>query len=505
MNNNVNITIINEYNAIISGLSRDHYDYFYNKYGIFVDKYNFSPLYKLGRWDGKKRFFSKNGLVPVNLLNEVVETLENIGYKNFSLVDKRVELELSFENIDKDYFTESGITLGEHQVGSINAILENFGGIIRGGTGAGKTIITAALSDIFNKSNLKCLVIVPNYDLVVQTIKTFNKCLVDVGEYSGKKKDPNHLNVISTWQALNNNKDVIKMFDVVFLDECHTISGQTISEIISENCNHMPIKVAMTGTLPKHPCNAMTLKCCFGDVVYEVTASELIDKGWLANIEILCMELSEDFTNEYNIFKKNNPDAKDITYKQFFNGYFPDYSSEMSYLTKSMNRNEFIIDFIKDIKQENGNTLVILNSIKHGKYLESMIPNSVFVYGTTKNKDRQKIYDSYKDKNDIIHISTYKLVQAGLDIPRIKNLVILDAGTSYTRVIQSLGRGLRKADDKDMINVFDIHSNCKYSIKHFKSRTRFYKEEKYSFSKMKVPIKKDSSISKIEIEDVDFN
>ncbi len=485
--NKVTITFINEYNCLFSGLLRQHYDYFYNKYGFLTDKYFFHPLYKLGRWDGKKRFFSQNGLTAANLAEEIIVKLEQFGYTNFSIVDKRKEYQIQFNPIDKDYFFHRQITLGTHQVEAVNALLSNYGGILRAGTGAGKTIITAALCEIFNNQSFKTIVIVPNYDLVTQTKETFVRCGVDVGEYSGKSKVVDHDNVISTWQAIQHNPDVLKLFKAVILDECHTLSGAKVSEIISEHSNHMPLKVAMTGTMPEDECGQMMMRCCFGELVYEVAASELIEKGWLADIEINCVEFTEDLNPQYRLFQKENEETE-ISYKDFILGYFPDYSSEASYITKNDNRNEELVKYISNIART-GNTLVILNSIKHGKKLQALIPESVFIYGQTKSKERQTVYKSYANRDDIVHFSTYKLVQAGLDIPRIKNLVIIDAGKSYIRVIQSLGRGLRKAHDKTHINVFDIHSNLKYSMIHYKKRIAFYKKEKYKFKNSKIQLK----------------
>jgi superfamily II DNA or RNA helicase len=485
--NKITITILNEYDCLFSGLHRQHYDYLYEKYGIFTDKYFFHPLYKLGRWDGKKRFFSKNGMTCVNLSQDIIKTLQEFGYKNFNLVDKRKEYTIEFKNIDENYLSHKNITLGSHQVDAINAVLHNYGGIIRAGTGAGKTIITAVLCDLFNKQGFKTVVIVPNYDLVTQTKETFNRCDVDVGEYSGKLKDIDHANIIASWQAIQHNVDVLKMFTVVILDECHILMGNKILEIISQHCNHMPLKIAMTGTLPQSKCGEITMKSCFGNLVYEIAASDLIEKGWLADIEINCVELTEDFSPQYKLYLKNNKD-KQISYKEFILGYFPDYSAESSYLIGNDNRNEELVKYISNISKS-GNTLVILNSIKHGKKLQSMIDGSVFIYGETKTKERQTVYKSYNERDNIVHFSTFKLVQAGLDIPRIKNLVIIDAGRSYIRVIQSLGRGLRKAHDKSHINVIDIHSNLKYSMVHYKERISFYKKEKYKFKKTKIQLK----------------
>lgn len=288
----------------------------------------------------------------------------------------------------------------------------------------------------------------------------------------------------------------------VVVKNCQGIGANVLQKLINEDGNHMPIRIGMTGTIPEDECTQLILKCSLGEIVYEVTAGELIKKGWLSNIEISCITLKEDFTLEYKKFKKLNPETE-ISYAEFFNGYFPDFASEMAYCVKNERRNEKLAELVDACMNSTGNVLIILNSVKHGKYLESIIPGSVFVYGSTKNNDRQKTYAAYKDNDNIIMISTYKLVQAGLDIPRIYNLFLVDAGKSFVRTIQSVGRGLRKADDKTHINVFDIHSNFKYSALHLKERIKHYKKEKFPFKKFSIDLPPPDKI--IMDETIDFD
>ena len=212
MNKTVTVTYLDEVRCLFSGISPDHMKKLWQQYGVFEPKYFFKPNYKLGRWDGKKRFFSDTGITFITLVPEIVEYLQKQGYTNLTVRDKRKKFQIEFDKIDTDYFLHRDIILADHQVAAINALLENYGGVLRAGTGAGKTIITAALCNTFNQSELNVIVIVPNYDLVLQTIKSFERCGVDVGEFSGKKKDVEHSNVISTWQALQNNPDVLKFY-----------------------------------------------------------------------------------------------------------------------------------------------------------------------------------------------------------------------------------------------------------------------------------------------------
>ena len=67
-------------------------------------------------------------------------------------------------------------------------------------------------------------------------------------------------------------------------------------------------------------------------------------------------------------------------------------------------------------------------------------------------------------------------------------MVLIEPGKSFVRVIQSIGRGIRKAEDKDYPHVVDITSNPKYSKRHLTKRKAFYKEQGF-FTVTKVEYK----------------
>ena len=122
--------------------------------------------------------------------------------------------------------------------------------------------------------------------------------------------------------------------------------------------------------------------------------------------------------------------------------------------------------------------------------LQEMIPGSVFVKGDVKLKDRKAAYDDINEGTNHVVIATYGVAAVGINIPRIFNLVLLEPGKSFIRVIQSIGRGVRKAKDKDFVQIWDVTSTCKYAKKHLTQRKKFYKDAEYPFSIEKVDWKK---------------
>jgi superfamily II DNA or RNA helicase len=146
---------------------------------------------------------------------------------------------------------------------------------------------------------------------------------------------------------------------------------------------------------------------------------------------------------------------------------------------------KYIANLIKGIS-ESGNTLVLVNRIDSGKFLVEQLPDSVFISGEVKTKDRKEEYDQVKIVDNKIIVATYGVAAVGINIPRLFNLVLIEPGKSFVRVIQSIGRGLRKADDKDHVEIYDITASTKYAKRHLTERKKFYKDARYNFTIQKV-------------------
>ena len=170
---------------------------------------------------------------------------------------------------------------------------------------------------------------------------------------------------------------------------------------------------------------------------------------------------------------------------------FKNYHEENRYLVTNSERLSYMSNLIKKIS-ESGNTLVLVNLIETGNFLQAHLsdafsilkekPDVAFISGKIKTKDRKEDYDDFKTSNSKITIATYGVAAVGINIPRIFNLVLIEPGKSFVRVIQSIGRGIRKAEDKDFVDIWDITSTCKYAKKHLTERKKFYKEAHYPFA-----------------------
>lgn len=482
-----NIRLIDEVNAIVSGLRIGDIGTLFDDYGLFAKGHFFDPRFQLGRWDGKIRFFKKGGKTFIQLLPEIAEKLKQAGYK-IKLKDERKPFNLSIDEIDKDYFKDHGWTLGEHQVLAINSILKTNNGIIRVGTGGGKTLITAVLCHLYLARGIRFIVIVPNKDLIKQTKEEISQFGFSVGAYYADEKNVDADIVVSTWQSLIRNKKLITTFDGVIVDECHGANTATqLASILGDEGRDIPVRIGLTGTLPDYETDLLTVLCHIGPVVATVKARELIDKGWLAELNMLMVQLNEDFTEEWEEYKKNFPEeAKNLTYRLFKNNkLFPTYDAESKYHKSNKEKLKIIASMVKATMERVGNCFVLVNTVDFGKKLAKEIgDNAIFV--NSKIKDRDPIYSQFKSENNICAVATFRLASTGLNIPRIFGMFLIDGGKSSIQIVQSIGRSLRRADDKDTAILIDLYSDTKFSKRHSIKRKKIYKNENHEFKILKV-------------------
>lgn len=491
----VKVRILDDVSVVFVGLHPDHLEYFYNQYAVPAANYFFNPRFKLGQWDGKIRYFHKTGKTYVYLLEEILPQIKRFGYK-MTVEDLR-QVTPAPDLIDENLFAEflhrdTGlpIILRDYQYGGVNQLIENGNGLIVAATSAGKTFLCAALVQAYGKIGLKTLTIVPSQDLITNTKQDYIHVGLDTGEYSGTSKTLDHTHIVSTWQALKNNPKIIEQFGVVLVDECHGAKGNVLQKILTDHASKVPFRFGVTGTLPKDPASVLSVKVALGPVRATIYASELIERKVLADLQIDVIQLEEDLHQQYNEFcNQGEFIGKPPTYIQFKDGYFPDYASEKSYLHRSGPRIEWIADFlIAKSDSRKGNVLCFVDSIVLGRQLAELIPGAIFVNGKDmkKSSDRQKVYDMFKDRDDLVVIATVHIAGTGINIRRIFNLVFIDIGKSFIRVIQAVGRGLRTAEDKTSVSVTDICSDLKYAKRHVKQRTNFYDEAKYPYKKHKL-------------------
>ena len=474
------ILIKDEVNVKLEGLDPATRRKCSDKLKFFLPHADHMPAYKLGRWDGTVRFCDVGGRTYLNLLDDLLPIIMSSGYE-IDIDDRREHTTLEFDTIDDEFWGDTcwpeghpaegePIRLRDYQVDVVNKFLEAPQALQEIATGAGKTIMTATMSKLVEKYG-RSIVIVPNKDLVRQTEEDYLNCGLDAGVYFGDRKDIGKTHTICTWQSLNsllkktkkgedNIMDFIEDVCCVIVDEVHQAKADVLKDLLTSVFASVPLRWGLTGTIPKSDHEFATIRASLGDIVNRLAAKDLQDIGVLSNCHVNVVQTQE--TQVYT-----------------------DYQSELKFLLEDKKRQEYLANLIKEISQT-GNTLVLTGRINSGQALQELIPDADFVQGSMKSDDRKTAYKEINEATNSITIATYGVAAVGINIPRIFNMVLLEPGKSFVRVIQSIGRGVRVAKDKDFVQIWDVTSRCRFSKRHLTERKKFYKDAEYPFSIEKV-------------------
>ena len=482
----VKLVIRDEVNIKLEGLSLEARKKLSNTFKYEDPTARYRPAYKLGRWDGKVSMFGLGGNGYLSQLERVLSILTDMNIDVEELEDLRTTKQISFTPVTETYWADQGkvwpkghqqagqpIMLRDYQVDAINRFFENTQSLQEIATGAGKTITTATLSHCAEKYG-RTITIVPNKSLVEQTEEDFINVGLDVGVYYGDRKNLNKTHTICTWQSLNildkksknHEHDIVTLAEfldgvrTVIVDEVHMAKADVLKNLLTQNLCNAPIRWGLTGTVPKGDFEAEPIYASIGPVIGGIKAHELQEMGVLSACHVNVVQMVD------------LPE-------------FKTYQEELKYLVTDDDRMIYISKLVNKISQS-GNTLVLVNRIDSGKFLVNELPEAVFISGAVKTTDRKEEYDEIKTSNNKIIVATYGVAAVGINIPRIFNLVLLEPGKSFVRVIQSIGRGIRKADDKDFVQIWDLTSTCKWAKRHLTERKKYYKEAKYPFTLEKV-------------------
>ena len=452
-----------------------------------VPNYQYTPAYKNRLWDGKIRLFnSLNYTIYAGLLDYVYKFAEDRFYK-VECVLAAQDIEIKQENVDsflssfECYGSGKKLILHNHQTEAINYALLKKRCLLISPTGSGKSLmIYAAIKYLLYKipENKKILVIVPTTGLVSQLLNDFHDYSNKDGFirnchviYSGKEKESNRKIVISTWQSIYKMKEeYFKDFYCVFGDECHLFKAKSLTTIMTK-LKECPVRIGTTGTLDGTHIHKLVIEGLFGRVFNVTSTKELMEKDLLTNLKI------EGLVLQYN--PQEIQEMKRAT-----------YIDEIQWLISNKKRNKFIVDLCCNLK---GNTLVLFNFVeKHGLPLFDRIKKQsnkscYLIYGKTQTEDRESIRQVVNKQKESILVASYGTCSTGINIKNIDNIVFTSPSKSVIRVLQSIGRGLRKSENKDKVTLYDIGDDLRYknyrnhSLRHMNDRIQIYTNERFVF------------------------
>ena len=445
----------------------------------------FMPQYRSKYWDGKIRLFSPhNGEIYIGLLDKVCSWAKKSGF-TVEFIDNKfygtpfeVNDHISYEGT-KDFMSRlTSYQPRDYQVDAVYDALKYNRKLIVSPTGSGKSLMIYSVVRYFAETDRKILLIVPTTSLVEQMFKDFEDYGWDAESnchkiYSGRDKKSGKSVVITTWQSIYKlPRSWFEPFDVVIGDEAHLFKSKSLVSIMTKMDN-AKYRFGFTGTLDGSQTHKWVLEGLFGPSYKVTQTKDLIEKGHLSKLQIKVLLLKHD---EHQ---------------------FGEYEDEIQYIIGHEKRNKFIKNLTVDLK---GNSLVLFNRVEtHGEPIYNLINNSVeegrqvfFVYGGVPAQERERVREITEKENNAIIVASYGTFSTGINIKNLHNVIFASPSKSRVRNLQSIGRVLRKGDNKSQAVLYDIadditfKSRKNYTLNHLIERIKIYNEENFNYEVLQI-------------------
>ena len=443
-------------------------------------------------WDGKIRIFTlRDKTLPAGLFYHLSEFCDKRGYilksetSDFGAPDERIHITRdSLDNFCSNL--NAPFPLRDYQYQCVGEAITRKRAILLSPTGSGKSFIIYTLIRWYLENyNDKVLIIVPTTSLVEQMNSDFWEYGFDVDNevhkiYSGKDKDTEKRVIVSTWQSIYKLPKVwFEQFGAVFGDECHGFKSKSLMNIMNKATN-AEFRFGTTGTLDGSQTHELVLQGLFGKTYRVTTTKQLQDNNTLAKLEIrrLVLDYGEELRRDFG--KRT-------------------YQDEIDFIVGHEKRNNFIRNLALDLK---GNTLILYNYVeKHGKPLFNLIRDKAdenrkvfFVSGDVATSDREAIRGIVEKQESAIIVASLGTFSTGINIRNLHNIIFASPSKSQIRVLQSIGRGLRKSDNDSATTLYDISDDISwqkrknYSLVHSWERLKIYQNEQFEYKTIKVNI-----------------
>lgn len=445
-----------------------------------VKGHQFNPRFKAGIWDGTIRMInSRNSTMPKGLVPNLIKKSVDMGYKcafAHGFIDRfHEEVPLPLEQWNLAHQPR------DYQEEAVRRCITKKRQIILSPTGSGKSLIVyliaRALQDVIDD---KILIMVPRVGLVTQILGDFKDYAVndswDADEnthtiYSGQDKDTKKQIVISTWQSLQKlPAKYFEQFGAVLGDEVHEYEAK-VGSMVLEKCVNAFYRLGFSGTLKDAKTHELALTGSFGPIYQVTTTKELMDRNILSNLDITAIVLK---------YK----DIGGLTAKT-------KYQEEVDWIIQHEARLKFVVNLTK---ATSGNTLVLFNFVeKHGKPLHEMMKKMCpdkeihFIYGGTEADQRERVRKIAEQRENVVILASYGTYSTGVNIVNLKNIILASPTKSKVRLLQSIGRGLRRSATKELCRLFDVADDLRgtrkksnYTLKHFKERYDTYLAEGFN-------------------------
>jgi superfamily II DNA or RNA helicase len=488
----ITLRIGNIFTDIVGDLPSEHYKQLERKLSFRPEGYQFSPLFNrlirnsegkvVGRaWDGWKRQCWKNKsktYFPTGLISIAVQYF-NDNKIEFQHIDYRQKPEPNFDFSPHN----DSYDFRDYQKLAIDTACNRTRGILQLPTGAGKTVVGSGIIEQLRLSPF--IFFVTSIDLLTQTKRSFedilrrNGCPLKVGQIGGGVVDIADVNVMTVQTAVRaldkswkqykyDNDDTDDDTDIEsrkadIRELINTAKGSICDEIqhwradtcqlVAREMKSAYYTYGMSATPFRDAGDDMLIQACFGKVIYTITASELIQRGFLIPPSIKMLRIAQPTS----------------LYRQW-QGIYKDQ------VVENKPYNNLIASIANKFSKSDRLVLVLVQQIQHGKDLASMIDGAVFLSGNSPKNKRTESIDRLKNR-DISCIVSTTIFDEGIDVRPLDTLLLAGQGKSRVRAMQRIGRVMRPWPGKTHATVVDFFLNQKYLRNHGKDRLKMYGSE----------------------------
>ncbi len=448
----------------------------------------FMPQYRKRNWNGEIHLFDmRSKRLYIGLLHRLVEFCSNYDYSYEFVTNKyygkpfEINKEISLEGV-KDYLSSiTSLTPRHYQIEAVHDALKYNRKILLSPTASGKSLMIYAVVRYHMDKNRKILIVVPTTSLVDQLVSDFR----DYGWnsdsychkiYAGREKETDLPVTVTTWQSIYKlERSYFEDFDVVIGDEAHLFKSKSLITIMT-HLHHTKYRYGFTGTLDRTQTHKWVLEGLFGPCYRVTRTSELMQKGHVSDLDIRCLILN------------HNPKK------------FETYEDEIQYLITHEKRNKFIVNLANGL---NGNTLILYSRVAtHGEPLFNEINSKVgesrkvfFVHGGVNTDEREDVRRITENETNAIIVASYGTFSTGINIRNLHNVIFASPSKSRIRNLQSIGRVLRKGNNKTKAILYDISDDCtirgtkNYTLNHLIERIKIYNQEDFNYEIINIDIK----------------
>jgi superfamily II DNA or RNA helicase len=437
----------------------------------------FKRRYAIGyRPQTRQYAITPQGRFEPRLLFSILEFLQNQDIQfNIELTDKFRDV-IAIPTL-KEELVKLNLDPRDYQEESVLAAIKNKSGVIVLPTSAGKTLVIALLvKSIQAQHDCKTLILVPDIQLVAQTYSDFLEYGIpeeEITKWTGSiEPNKNAKIVISNAQILLSEKQdlsLLKDIKLLVIDEVHKIRyGNKINKVVEQ----IPalFRYGLTGTLPDDKIDQWNIFGKIGRVIYFKQSADLREQKYISQVHVAALKLNYSNIPQFTIPSMHNPTAG--------------YEEEITWLQTNKFRNDIIT---KLVNKQDKNTLIMVDRIAHGEELLRVLQENTdkavhFVHGAVEIEEREMIRKLMEEQDNVACIAISKIFSTGINIKNLHNIIFAAIGKARIKIIQSIGRSLRKHASKKRATIFDIWDNLRYGNKHVVERLALYDREQISYS-----------------------